>query len=688
MPAPACTVAVYIAGTLSLASLYSDNVGTPKSNPTTSAAATPFAGYFDFYVATGRYDIRLSGGGILIPYTWGDVCIGPIDALLPVFNRAALEAIAPPSDGTVILMECAVSAGDGGGGFFAYNASSSATADLGTIIRPSTLPTTGRWLRIIEDGVIMPNWFYGGGADWGPATQAAADYIQTTAASPPTGHQKAMGLDRVYTLDTGVVFKSQSATFTRFPFTIKGIGASREGSACGFKATSAMGTMLSFPSAVGTGANAYYNFYNFLVDGNSLADVGISGDRLAYTDVEGVTILNTLVDAFQTDFAEVVEFDSCRFIGNANGISLGSIGQTANDIKLLGCEISSNSGIGVNILGCAVFSSVGTTIQSNAQTGVYFRRVYGASFTGGRFESNGGTGIDMTAPAYGVKKADVWICGEEAAIGVLTLSEPSGNVAFRDVVFTNGSADAHVLTFNVAGVTEDNCRLDYTKWLMGLGDSNFGTQRYFRSRTPTAGTTPTTLTLPNIEYQSLDHDISAYRWSKDLHTHLYDQKVPVNYFSRTYGGWSVVEGVGGTVAAGALYYNGVQSGAIATAGGATGALGLVIDVTQNLELRGKWVWFGTWFNTLHSANYDCDLYLATTGGTARGGYRVNPTTGTIQQPTGWQYMSTCVYVDINATAITAGIAIKEVSGGATPAFSLYTAQPSLGIVGIPYTSLP
>ncbi|KKM21814.1 hypothetical protein LCGC14_1631660, partial [marine sediment metagenome] len=68
-PAPNATVTVYDAGTLDLATIFSDNGVTPLANPFT----TDGDGFFFFYAAAGEYDVRLSDGGIVAPYTWGDV---------------------------------------------------------------------------------------------------------------------------------------------------------------------------------------------------------------------------------------------------------------------------------------------------------------------------------------------------------------------------------------------------------------------------------------------------------------------------------------------------------------------------------------------------------------------------------------------------------------------------------------
>jgi len=70
-PAPGATVTVYDTGTLNLSTIYADNLLTPKANP---FLADAISGYWFFYAASsGRYDVQFSGGGIVTPYTIGDV---------------------------------------------------------------------------------------------------------------------------------------------------------------------------------------------------------------------------------------------------------------------------------------------------------------------------------------------------------------------------------------------------------------------------------------------------------------------------------------------------------------------------------------------------------------------------------------------------------------------------------------
>ena len=62
---PSCTVTVYDGGTLTLASIASDSIGTPKSNPFTADSD----GYISFYATDGTYDVKMSGSGLATPIT-------------------------------------------------------------------------------------------------------------------------------------------------------------------------------------------------------------------------------------------------------------------------------------------------------------------------------------------------------------------------------------------------------------------------------------------------------------------------------------------------------------------------------------------------------------------------------------------------------------------------------------------
>lgn len=74
-----CTISVYNAGTLTLSTIYSDDISTPKANPFTSSSVT---GYWFFYAANGRYDVKFSGGGITSPFTLGDFVLLDLESAI------------------------------------------------------------------------------------------------------------------------------------------------------------------------------------------------------------------------------------------------------------------------------------------------------------------------------------------------------------------------------------------------------------------------------------------------------------------------------------------------------------------------------------------------------------------------------------------------------------------------------
>jgi hypothetical protein len=70
---PGATITVYLTGTATLATLFSNNNSspTPLSNPFTASAT----GLWQFYAANGVYDIQFSGANIATPFTIGAVSL-------------------------------------------------------------------------------------------------------------------------------------------------------------------------------------------------------------------------------------------------------------------------------------------------------------------------------------------------------------------------------------------------------------------------------------------------------------------------------------------------------------------------------------------------------------------------------------------------------------------------------------
>lgn len=85
---PLATVTVYLPSTLTLATIYSDSSGTPKSNPFTAATD----GSYSFYTAESIVDLNFSGGGLPTAFTLPSVFVSSADFNLFTFNVRAFGA--------------------------------------------------------------------------------------------------------------------------------------------------------------------------------------------------------------------------------------------------------------------------------------------------------------------------------------------------------------------------------------------------------------------------------------------------------------------------------------------------------------------------------------------------------------------------------------------------------------------
>lgn len=108
---PSCTITVYLANTLTLATIYSDISGTLKSNPFTANSDASYS----FYVNAGIYDIKFSGTGITSPFTLSSISTtSGGGSLFPVESYGALCDNAVTDDR--VAFQSAVAAYNAAGG--------------------------------------------------------------------------------------------------------------------------------------------------------------------------------------------------------------------------------------------------------------------------------------------------------------------------------------------------------------------------------------------------------------------------------------------------------------------------------------------------------------------------------------------------------------------------------------------
>ena len=134
---PSCTVTVYLAGTSTPATIYSDNAGspTPLGNPFTAQSN----GSWQFFAAQGLYDVVLSGASLPAPLTLSGVSLFDSTAITTVgtvtltvsstsslaaatanslaFNGVLFAALGTPNNGTVeYCTNCTIANPCAGGG--------------------------------------------------------------------------------------------------------------------------------------------------------------------------------------------------------------------------------------------------------------------------------------------------------------------------------------------------------------------------------------------------------------------------------------------------------------------------------------------------------------------------------------------------------------------------------------------
>lgn len=101
---PGATITVFNFGTTTLATIFSDNLGTPLSNPFTSSVVT---GDFIFYAPNGRYTIQMSGAGMPSTETITDVLLNDPTASTTVTAVAFISSTANPATSGVLRLASA-----------------------------------------------------------------------------------------------------------------------------------------------------------------------------------------------------------------------------------------------------------------------------------------------------------------------------------------------------------------------------------------------------------------------------------------------------------------------------------------------------------------------------------------------------------------------------------------------------
>lgn len=145
----------YEAGTDTLKDTYTSSAGTtPNSNP----VVLDSAGRATIFFGSGSYkEVVKDSSDNLISTVDGISSTGG-DSTTAVETYSELRALtAGVSD--LVVVSGGSAAGDGAGGIFRWDSTNTDADDGGVTIKPSTNPTSGRWVRNIEQGFVNVDWY-------------------------------------------------------------------------------------------------------------------------------------------------------------------------------------------------------------------------------------------------------------------------------------------------------------------------------------------------------------------------------------------------------------------------------------------------------------------------------------------------------------------------------------------------
>ncbi len=141
------TITAYAAGTLNPKDIYTTSTGdVTASNPLELGAD----GTANFYI-DGTYDLLLkNSAGTTLRTIDGVSSTGSSSGTGVVNTLALLRGLASGAF-TMVNMLGETSTGDGEGGMFWWDSTSSAADDGIYVVQPSSSPATGRWIRLTDD---------------------------------------------------------------------------------------------------------------------------------------------------------------------------------------------------------------------------------------------------------------------------------------------------------------------------------------------------------------------------------------------------------------------------------------------------------------------------------------------------------------------------------------------------------
>ncbi|MNB87053.1 Pectate lyase superfamily protein [compost metagenome] len=385
------------------------------------------------------------------------------------------------------------------------------------------------------------------------------------------------------------------------------------------------------------------SFRNIGILGGGTANYAIRAKQMNHTLFHRVNVQATRMSALKVQGYSNV-FDNCEIYSN-QGSGISCYDGPVNNININNCKIYANGGIGVfvgggtdgglniNITGCG--------IEQNAVAGIVAYNVKSLNINKNYFERNAALGYGYTIPEAITIKSDIHILAYDGAQIGNSVSrscdcvEIIGNhvtpyatytelVNTDSFVFIGGLANKvsiqHNQVFDTTKINELVSIYRNNKYSGVIGELNVSTN-----------------STNKIEFVgTVDANTEMFR-----HAHLIKTNellTPKNYANQNLLEWSVIDGTTGTFQKIAGVY---QNYPVFGIGTGDRLWGVILDLTITPELKGKYVWFGCWYNTQGGLS---NLRLIMDGQS-----EINTTT--YDNNSVWQFKSICRRIDDSATSV-------------------------------------
>lgn len=340
----------------------------------------------------------------------GDVDPDPATGISTIYSTtiASLSTVRGSADTQLAIVECHTTRGDGGGGQFVWDASSTTTSDNGATCVAVTGVTTGRWLRIYDNEIIVNR----GGTVTAARINAALSVQNALGGGTVRVRKCAMTITGV---GSDCIVPKSNTWLTFDP-------------GCTIATGVPTGTSYVFNMSTTSGVS----FEKIRISGNGCV---ITGDRSTAHICMGFTLgSNASGDDIDGVTIEGFEVTNMRY----DGINIGgNVGTTTTNVVVKNCKFRTNYRNGGSATGtvgsarfedCEFTGSNGGTIQSgfdieldNAAEDGFFTCT-DLTFVRCRFNDNLGQGFYGQSVTYG-NQARVWLIDCEAndngAIGVV-----------------------------------------------------------------------------------------------------------------------------------------------------------------------------------------------------------------------------------------------------------------------------